>query len=250
MISPRFALLRIAGTWPHAKVNSLPWLQTLSSTLPGSRWISSGLTLNKLVCAEYFNHSWEKEFSKEFAPGSSVSVKFPQRMTTTDGMGYQPQGISRLSTSISLDQWIQCAFEWDDYEAAVKLERSEAELRENYLEPAAAAIAQDIDSRCANHARYNASNVVGVLGTDATSVATYYQARQMLLEEACPPGKRACLISSSMMATLGTNITSVFHPSDEVTKMWKEGAIGRLANMDFFESNSCTRTLRAPGRRA
>jgi hypothetical protein len=40
------------------------------------------------------------------------------------------------------------------------------------------------------------------------------------------------------MATLGANITSIFHPADEVTKAWKEGAIGRLAMMDFFESNS------------
>jgi hypothetical protein len=36
-------------------------------------------------------------------------------------MATPPQGISRISTPIVLDQWIQCAFEWDDYEAAVKL---------------------------------------------------------------------------------------------------------------------------------
>src|SRR4051812_1224242 len=185
------------------------------------------LTLNKLVCAEYFNKSWEKEFNKEFAPGAAVDVKFPQRMTTTDVMGYAPQAINRLKTTINLDQWIQCAFEWDDYEAAVKLERSEAELRENYPEPAAAAIAQDIDSRCAKPGYQNASNVVGALGTDPTAVTNYYVARQIMLEEACPPGKRCMLISSSMMATLGTNITSIFHPADEVTKMWKEGAIGK-----------------------
>jgi hypothetical protein len=196
------------------------------------------LLLNKLVCAEYYNRSWEKDFKKEFAPGSSISVKFPQRMTTTDGMGYQPQAISRLSTSISLDQWIQCAFEWDDYEAAVKLERSEEELRENYLEPAAAAISQDIDSRCAKFAYQNASTVVGVLGTDATSVSTFFQARQKLAEKACPPGKRAMMISSSQMTALGTNITSIFHPADELTKNFKEGAIGRLAGFDFYESNS------------
>lgn len=196
------------------------------------------LLLNKLVCAEYFNRSWEKEFKKEFAPGSSIQVKFPQRMTTTDGMGYQPQAINRLTTTISLDQWIQCAFEWDDYEAAVKLERSEEELRENYLEPAAAAIAQDIDSRCAKHAYRNSSTVVGVLGTDATSVATFFAARQKLMEKACPSGKRCMLISSSQMTSLGTNITSIFHPADEATRNFKEGSIGRLAGFDFFESNS------------
>jgi hypothetical protein len=40
------------------------------------------------------------------------------------------------------------------------------------------------------------------------------------------------------MATLGSNITSVFHPSDEITRMWKKGSIGRLAGYEFFESQS------------
>lgn len=197
------------------------------------------LLLNKLEVTEYFNRDWEKDFQKEFAPGSQITVKFPQKFLVVDGMGYQPQGIQRLSTNINLDQWLQVPFQWDDYERAVKLERSEAELRENYWEPASAAMAQEYDSRCAKFAYQNSSNVVGALGTDPTSVSTFYQARQRLKEKAAPMGgKRAMLISSSMMATLGSNITSIFHPADELTKMFKEGALGRLAGFDFYESNS------------
>src|SRR5262245_30686377 len=168
------------------------------------------LLVNKLVCSEYFNRNWEKDFNKEFAPGSAISIKFPQRFLTVDGMGYAPQGINRIATTVSLDQWIQVPFEWDDYERAVKLERSEEELRENYWPPAGAAIAQEIDSPCANFARYNTSNFVGQLGTDPTTVATYYQARAVLEKEACSPGKRCMLISTSMMVALGSNITNVF----------------------------------------
>ena len=196
------------------------------------------LTLNKLVVSEYFNKDWQKEFEKEFAVGATVTVKFPWRPTVTDGMGYAPQAVSRLSTTISLDQWLQIAFEWDDYESAVKLERSEEELRENYWEPAAAAMAQEFDSRCANWAWQNSNNVFGALGTDPTSIATYYSLKQRLMELACPPGKRACMISSSMMTSLGSNITSIFHPDDEITRMWKEGSIGKLAGFSFFESQS------------
>src|SRR5262245_42106636 len=133
-----------------------------------TNWVSMEilrLLLNKLVVSEYFNRSWEKDFNREFAPGSAVTVKFPQRFMTSDGMGYVPQGINRISTTVNLDQWIQVGFEWDDYEAAVKLERSESELRENYFDPAAAAIAQDIDSRCAKFAYVNTSSFVGILGT-------------------------------------------------------------------------------------
>src|SRR5690348_3220453 len=111
----------------------------MANNFLNTNWVSMEilrLLLNKLVVLEYFNRNWEKDFKKEFAPGSSIQVKFPQRFKTVDGMGYAPQGINRISTTINLDQWIQVPFEWDDYEAAVRLERSEEELRENYFEPA------------------------------------------------------------------------------------------------------------------
>lgn len=205
-------------------------------------WVSMEilrLLVNKLVCTEYFNRSWEKDFDKEFAPGSTVQIKFPQRFLTVDGMGYAPQGINRISTTVSLDTWIQVPFEWDDYERAVKLERSEEELRENYWSPAAAAIAQAIDSKAANWARLNTSNLVGQLGTDPNAVTTYYQARALLEKEAAQAdGRRCCLISTSMMTTLGGAITNVFNPPSEISRMWKQGTIGVLAGFDFYESNS------------
>jgi P22 coat protein - gene protein 5 len=213
----------------------------MANSFLNTNWVSMEilrLLLNKLVIAEYFNRSWEKDFKKEFAPGSQITIKFPQRFTVTTGMGYAPQGINRIATTVNLDRWLQVAFEWDDYEAAVKLERSEAELRENYLEPAAAALAQEIDQEAAQFGYQNASQLVGTLGTDPTSVSTYYQARRLLKELACPPGKRCMAISSSMMQNLGSNITTVFNPADEISAMWKEGAIGKLAGFDFFESNS------------
>jgi hypothetical protein len=213
----------------------------MANNFLNTQWVSMEilrLLVNKLVCVDYFNREWQKDFEKEFAPGSSVTVKFPQRFTVADGMGYQPQGLNRISTTVNLDQWIQVAFEWDDYERAVKLERSESELRENYWEPAAAALAQEWDSRAAQWAYQNTNNIVGVLGTDPTSVQTYYQARQRLEELAAGPKKRCALVSSSMMTSLGTNITTIFHPADEITKMWKTGVIGELARMMFFESQS------------
>lgn len=205
-------------------------------------WVSMQvlrLLLNKLIVAEYFNRSWQKDFKQEFAPGSQVTVKFPQRFTVSDGMSYDPQGINRLQTPVNLDQWMQVAFEWDDYEDAVKLERSESELQAQYFEPAAAALAQECDSRCAKWAYQNASMLAGALGTDPTSVSTYFQARQRLEENAAGVlGKRAMLVSSSMMTTLGTNITTIFHPADEITKSWKEGVIGELGAFMFYESQS------------
>lgn len=204
-------------------------------------WISLEvlrLLVNKLTVAEYFNTDDNDEFKQEFAVGATIQKKFPQKFLIRDGLGYNPQAINRISTTISLDQPFGIDFEWDDYEGAVKAERSEDEIREQYLEPAAAQLAQEVDTRCALFAKNNVSNIVGILGTDFTSVATPYAARRRLMEKAAPPGKRAMCISSSQMASFGTNITNFFQPGDELSQMFKEGYLGRNGGFDWIESNS------------
>jgi aspartate 1-decarboxylase len=100
-------------------------------------------------------------------------------------------------------------------------------------------LAQEWDSRSAQFAYQNANNVIGVLGTDPTSVQPYYDARRRMKELACPPGgKRGMIISSSMMSSFGQNITTFFNPADEISKMFKEGSLGKAAGFDWFESNS------------
>jgi hypothetical protein len=193
---------------------------------------------NSLTVSEYFNTEWEGDFEKEFAVGASLQVKFPQQFTIRDGLGYDPQGIDRISTTVNLDQPFGIDFQWDDYENAVKAERSEEEIREQYLMPAAVQLAQEVDSRAASWATTYASNVVGALGTDPTTLATYDLARSRLLQKAAPPGKRCMLVSSSMMVSINAAITTIFQPVDEITEAFKEGVIGRAKNFDWFEEQS------------
>ena len=137
--------------------------------------------MNTNKVASTFNTSWEKDYEKAWAVGTTIQVKFPQQFTIRDGLGYNPQGINRISTTISLDQPFGIDFQWDDYEAAVKAERSEEEIKEEYLEPAGVQLSQEIDSRAALFAKNNVSQIVGSLGTDPTSVVFMDQARQALL---------------------------------------------------------------------
>jgi coat protein Gp5 len=168
-------------------------------------------------------------------------VKFPQQFLIRDGLGYNPQGIDRISTTISLDQPFGIDFQWDDYEAAVKAERSEEEIKEQYLEPAGAQLSNEIDSRAALFAKNNTSQIVGSLGTDPTSVVFLDQARARLLQKAgsALAKKRAALISSSMQTnSINTPVTSLFQPSDEITQAFKEGSMGKLKTFDVFEEQN------------
>ena len=146
--------------------------------------------LNKLECASFANTDYNKEFKKEFAVGDSVRVKYPQRYTVRDGLGYSPQPLSRVYTTVNVNQPFGIDFEWDSVEMALKMERGRERVKKEYLDPAIDQIAQEIDSRFAQFAYQNTPNVVGVLGTDPSAYQTVNQARQRMVELACPTGEK------------------------------------------------------------
>ena len=207
-------------------------------------WISMEVLRNlknALKIAEYFNHDWEKDYEKAWAVGTTIQVKFPQQFTIRNGLGYNPQGINRISTTISLDEPFGIDFQWDDYEAAVKAERSEEEIRDQYLAPAGVQLANEWDSRAALFAKNNCSQIVGSLGTDPTSIVFLDQARARLLQKAGSylSKKRAALISSSMQTnSINTPVTSLFQPTDAITEAFKEGSMGKLKTFDVFEEQN------------
>lgn len=207
-------------------------------------WISMEVLRNlknALKAIEYFNSDWEKDYTKAWAVGTTIQVKYPQQFTIRNGLGYNPQGINRISTTISLDQPFGVDFQWDDYEAAVKAERSEEELKEQYLEPAGVQIANEWDSRAILFASNNTSQLVGTLGTDPTSVTYLDLARGRLLQKAgaSVARKRAALITSSMQTnSINTPVTSLFQPADAITQAFKEGSMGKLKTFDVFEEQN------------
>lgn len=194
---------------------------------------------NKLQVAQFANTDYNKEFTREFAVGDTVRVKLPQRFLIRDGLGYQPQAINRLNTTVTCDQIFGVDFEWDSAEQALKMERGAEAVKREYIAPAMAQIAQEIDSRFAQYCYQNTNNIVGVLGTDPTSFQTVNQARQRLVELACPPGlKKGMIIPPSVNTSLVNAAIQYFNPTSEISKQYKEGSIGINSGFDWYESMS------------
>lgn len=200
------------------------------------------LLVNKLQVAQFFNTKWMRQFEQEFAVGASIQVKLPQRFTIRTGLGYTPQPINRITTTVNCNQIKGVDFEWDSIEKALQMERSNAEISAQYLEPAAAQIAQQIDSDAALFAYQNANNTVGVLGTDPTTTATIMQARQRLFELACPwTGEKGIIVPPAVNTAIVPAIQSLFNPASEISRQYKEGSIGKLNGFDWYESMSLKR---------
>jgi hypothetical protein len=199
------------------------------------------LLLNKMEIGEQFATKWNDEFQKDFAVGSTVTLKKPARFTTRDGLGYAAQTIQRQTTTISLDQIFGIDFEWDGYERMVKMERSEEELRKNYTDPAANKLYQEVETRCALWAYQNTPNVFGALGTNPTTAVPFLDADTRLFDKSCPDGERKMIISSRMMsAFLGAQAVQ-FNPSSEISRQYKKGTVGQAFGFDWHRSNSLQR---------
>lgn len=200
------------------------------------------LLINKLEVAQFFNTEYNKEFTQEFPVGATVQVKLPQRFLIRSGLQYQPQPINRIATTVTCNIIEGVDFEWDSVEKALQMERSLEEIREQYLEPAVAQIAQSIDSHAAYWAATNANNIVGQLGVDPSTTTTFMQARQRMMELACPPsGEKGMIVPPSVNTSMVPNLQSLFNPSSDISRQYKQGSIGKLNGFDWYESMSLVR---------
>jgi hypothetical protein len=195
---------------------------------------------NSYEVAKQFNSEWESDFtSKSFPIGTTQTIKFPQQWFVTDGLAYQEQGISRLSTTVALDRVKGVHFGRDSIEALLKMERSEKEIDEAYNIPAGQALAQKVDTDAADFARINTPNVVGTLGTDSTTINFALKAEQTLFAYGCPEGddKYLCLTPQLMVAYVNANVTQ-FNPQKAISDMYRKGVIGDAAGWKWVRSNS------------
>jgi len=193
---------------------------------------------NKLEVAGYFNTDLSRDYKKAFAVGETIYPKLPQRYLIRDGMEYTPQPIDRKTTTVTMDQVFGVDFDFDAVDKVLNMERGESLVRKEYVNPAMDQLAQEIDSRCALYAYQNCPNVVGAVGTTPTTITPYHQARQKLVELACPDGTKGMIISPAMHSTLGANLTTILNPSKEIGDLFKTGLLGNAAGFKWHESMS------------
>lgn len=196
------------------------------------------ILVNSLEIGSLFNTEQNKDFQRPFAIGETTLVKLPQRWLIRDGIAFQEQGVARKAVPVTMGEPFGIDFAWDSVEAALKAEKSESEISDQYLKPAMAQLAQEIDSRCALFAYQNTNNIAGVLGTTPVAMSTYSRARTILMENACPPGERKMIVSPQMLETAVAANLPAFNPPSEIAKEFREGEVGKYAGSNWFESMS------------
>lgn len=197
---------------------------------------------NRLAIAATMRTDYEADFKKEFAVGDTIRVKYPWRPTVSTGIGYQPQDIERIETTVTVDKIRGVHFDFGTIDKLLNMERGEDRVKKEYLAPASAYLAAEVDKVAAEFAYKNSNNIVGVLGTNPTTFdATSAAARQRMVELACSDsGQKALFVPPAVMRAVkgGTGNMALFHPADEIKRLFKKGIVGEADDFEWYESMS------------
>lgn len=214
-----------------------------TNTFSKADWVSMEtlrLLKHKRQVLSFFNTDYEREFNKEYPIGSKVRIKYPWQPLIRDGLAYAPQGIERLETDLTIDQYFGVDFEWDTIDKLLNMERGEERVKTEYLEKAATYLSAEADLRAAKFAAQNANRIVGALQTNPTTFdSTSAAARQQLAELDCPmTGKMGLLVPPAVMRSIKATNFTTFNPSDEISRMYKKGIVGMADGFEWSESMS------------
>lgn len=188
-----------------------------------------GLKVTRNMSADY-----TKEFGKKGAKiGDTLSVRKPQRFTVTPAMAYAPQPITNLRTAVKVDKWAQVAYEYDSSEKTLSLE----DIQERYTKPAAIAIANQINTEAAKYISQNTFNAVGAPGTIPTSMATYLEAEDRLIELGMGHNEQLHLVVNRRMSSAYVDANkALFNDPRTISEQMQKGrmvnSLGYLLDID------------------
>jgi len=213
----------------------------MANVFQNTDWLSMEylrMLVNQLEVAPFFNTDYNKEYTQPFAIGATARIPYPERWLVTEGIAYQPQGIDQRTTEVTIDQTPGIHFEYNALEKALQMGRSKDWIRKNLIMPQMKQMANHIDQKCIEYATKRIPNTVGQLGTAPTNLDLYADARAILDENAAPPGERGMIITPRMQNAATKVGVGYFNPTDEISKQYKSGSMGKYSNFEFYSSNN------------
>lgn len=183
---------------------------------------------NNLVAAGKVNRQFENKFVKI---GSTLTIRKPNRFKTVKGDALQIQNIVEPSTSITINQNAQVAFQFSAEELTLTVE----DFSERYLKPAAESIANTIDYDVLTNYQ-SVSNLVGTPGTPPASFGALAAVGQRMDEGAVPQDGRILILNPAAYWSMATALIGYFVKS--VSEPAFKGFLASIANFEIYQDQN------------
>ena len=187
---------------------------------------------NMLIFGATFHRDKEKNFAKVPKNGGVLDIRLPNRFVVTDGSAVSKQDIAEEKVTITIDKRKHVAWEFSMQDLTLSIE----EYSERYIQPAMAAIVNQIESDCASEA-INLFAHVGTAGTAPSSFRDIADIAEMLDNMSVPKEGRICVMNPKGHYSVADGLKGVFQPT-MVNSIIKESTIGRIAGIDMFSTQN------------
>lgn len=180
--------------------------------------------------------SYSKDFGKKGAKiGSSEKIRKPNRFTVTNGASYSAQDVTEDFATLSIDTQKHVGFDFTSSELTLSVD----EFSSRYLKPGALALVNQVDVDGLSMASRNVSNAVGTAGTAPSTLLTYLQAKQKVMESAGPQDDAYSILINPAGSTLIVDaLKGLFQSGDEISKQYKRGVMGQAIGADWMIAQS------------
>lgn len=192
------------------------------------------------------NRNREKEFNKDdqgYKKGDSVRVRIPPTPIVTEGSVFKSadanENAQEKSVLLKIDTQKHVGLEF----GAAELTLNMTDFKTRFLQPAINSLATSIDADLLQRAIVSVNNMTAMLASEAHPTAAWGRARTMLNRALAPSVDRMSMLSSELTNRIVDPAGTLFNPTAEIAKQWKEGYIGRSRGFEFVESEHIYRQL-------
>ena len=179
---------------------------------------------NNLVMAAKVNRQFENNFVKI---GASLTIRKPNKFTTTLGPGLSVQNITEPQTSITISNQRHVDFQFSSQDLTLTVE----EFSDRYMKPAAAALANQLDVDVMSQ-YINVNNHVGTAGVVPANFQALANVGQRMDENAVPQDGRILILNAAAYWTLANGLIGVFVRS--VAEPALKGYLANIANFEIY----------------
>lgn len=184
------------------------------------------ILVNNLKFASNVNRTYDDAYVQSGAKvGYTVNARMPQRYQVTEGQALQTQALNDQYVPITLTHQKNIAYSWSTASMTQEIDA----VRDRYVKPAAAALANVIDYDGLNTLFKDIYQSVGTPGTTPSTNLTYLQAGAKLTDSAAPTDGRVAVLDPTSMVTLANANLALFNPSAQISEQYREGQFASRA---------------------
>lgn len=200
---------------------------------------AAAMLIEESVFIKSINRGREQEFNKDkagYKVGSEVRIKIPPVPVVTDGKEYNGDdadlNAKETSRILKVDTQKHVSLEFGAAEQTLSL----TDFKERFLKPAIQSLATTVDADLLKRAIVTVNNSTLIGANEIHPLAPFGRAREMLARSLTPAANRMALLSADFSNGIVDTSGTLFNPSAEIAKQYKEGYLGRSRGFEFVES--------------